>query len=432
MRIWGSNWVLPLMAILLSLGSCGRKTENPNILLILADDVGREMFRSYGGTSYHTPHMDELASESMRFEHVYAAPVCHPARITLMTGRYPFRFGNPAWGSYPEQAEGQTFAHECRKAGYATAVAGKWQLCMMKDEPDHPHRLGFDEYCLFGWHEGPRYHNPLIWQNGKIRQDVADRYGPDVYSDFLIDFMDRNRDRPFLAYYPMALIHDVSDDFEPPPPYGPDGRYENVKEMLAEMDRIVGKMLQALEDLGLASRTLVIFTTDNGTNHRSIIRHENGEFIRETVYSTIEGVEVAGGKTKITDWGIRVPTFIRWPGKIQEGSVCEELIDFSDFLPTFNEILGLPPPPYAIDGHSFAGILTGRDYDPRDWVYSERAGTDYMVRSKDWKLLPDGRLFDMTSDRHETRPIMTEEDTPASAAARAALDSVMTALRGTE
>jgi arylsulfatase A len=347
-----------------------------------------------------------------------------------MTGRYPFRFGDPAWGSFPVHAEGQTFAHELKKAGYATAVAGKWQLCMMKDEPDHPHRLGFDEYCLFGWHEGPRYHNPLIWQNGEIRKEVSDQYGPDVYSDFLIDFMRRNRDQPFLAYYPMALIHDVSDDFEPPPPFGPDGRYENVKEMSVEMDRIVGKMMKALEDLGLAEETLVIITTDNGTNHTSILGHNDGEFYEETVYSVIDGQEIPGGKTKITDWGIRVPTFIRWPGRLHEGSVCHELIDFSDFLPTFNELVGLPAPDYKIDGDSFAGILTGEEHDSRDWIYSEKAGLDYAVRSKDWKLLPDGQLFDMRSDIHETNPITPEQDTPASARARASLDSIMHELRG--
>ena len=143
---------LPLLAICLLAASCNEQAEKPNILLILADDVGREILSSYGGTSYKTPNIDKLASESMRFEHVYSAVVCHPTRITLMTGRYPFRFGEPAWGSFPEEAEKQTFAHEFKKAGYASAVAGKWQLCLMKDEPDHPHRLGFDEYCLFGWH----------------------------------------------------------------------------------------------------------------------------------------------------------------------------------------------------------------------------------------------------------------------------------------
>ncbi|MEE9460229.1 MAG: sulfatase/phosphatase domain-containing protein, partial [Bacteroidales bacterium] len=125
-----------------------------------------------------------------------------------------------------------------------------------------------------------------------------------------------------------------------------------------------------------------------------------------------------------------VPTFIRWPGRIQEGSVCHELIDFSDFLPTFNEILDQPLPDYEIDGQSFAGILTGQEYDTRDWVYSEKAGMMYMVRSEEWKLLPDGKLFDMRSDTHEENPILESADTPASAKARVTLDSIMTELRG--
>ncbi len=173
-----------MLALILLPGSCKQEPLKPNILLILADDIGREIPGCYGGTSYHTPEIDALAGRGMRFEHVYASPVCHPARITLLTGQYPFRLGNPEWGTFPVYAEQQTLAHELKKSGYVTAVAGKWQLCMLRDEPDHPHRLGFDEYCLFGWHEGPRYHQPLIWQNGKIRQDVKDLYGPDVYSDF--------------------------------------------------------------------------------------------------------------------------------------------------------------------------------------------------------------------------------------------------------
>jgi arylsulfatase A len=144
----------------------------------------------------------------------------------------------------------------------------------------------------------------------------------------------------------------------------------------------------------------------------------------------INGEKVAGGKTKITDWGIRVPTFVRWPGQIQGGSVCDELIDFSDFLPTFNDILDLPPPDYKIDGQSFAGILTGEEYHPREWVYSEHRGMKYMVRTRDWKLLPDGKLFDMRSDIHEKNPILEDADTPASARARSSLDSIMTELRG--
>ncbi len=118
------TWAIILMAIMLLAGSCGNRTEKPNILLILADDVGREMFSSYGGSSYHTPNIDELASNSMRLEHFYAAPVCHPARITLMTGRYPFRFGAPIWGSFPKQAENQTYAKCGFKAEAPLSPAG--------------------------------------------------------------------------------------------------------------------------------------------------------------------------------------------------------------------------------------------------------------------------------------------------------------------
>ena len=163
--------------------------DKPNILLIMADDVGTDVLGSYGGGSYKTPRLDQLTESGMRFTHCYSMPVCHPTRIALMTGRYPFRLKNPKWGSFPKDAEQQTFAHVMKKAGYATAVAGKWQICMMRDDLDHAQRLGFDESCLFGWHEGPRYHSPMIYQNGELRKGLKDRYGPDVYVEFLIDFI---------------------------------------------------------------------------------------------------------------------------------------------------------------------------------------------------------------------------------------------------
>lgn len=128
----------------------------PNIVLILADDVGIEPLRCYGGESFETPNIDRLAAEGMRFEHCYSMPVCHPSRIAIVTGQYPFRLGNPAWGTFPRCAEDGTIAHLQRQAGYATAVAGKWQLTLLGDDREHPHRLGFDDYCLFGWHEGAR------------------------------------------------------------------------------------------------------------------------------------------------------------------------------------------------------------------------------------------------------------------------------------
>ena len=177
--------------------------EQPNILLILADDVGQEVLGSYGGTSYATPHLDSLAAGGMRFDYAFSMARCHPSRTTIMSGRYPFR--DPAnWGFFPEDVE--TFANVLRGAGYATAVAGKWQLGLQVANPFNPWWRGFDKHALHAWHEGPRYHNPWIYLNFWIWKEVQkpDVYGPDVYTDFLIDFMERNQDRPFLAYYPMA------------------------------------------------------------------------------------------------------------------------------------------------------------------------------------------------------------------------------------
>jgi len=346
-----------------------------------------------------------------------------------MTGRYPFRFGDPKWGTFPYQTENQTIAHAFKNAGYKTAVAGKWQMTMLSAEPDHPYRLGFDEYCLFGWHEGPRYHQPLIWQNGEIRDDVSDKYGPDVYSDFLIDFMKRNAKDPFLAYYPMALIHDVSNDLEEHPPFGPEGRYENVSEMVSEMDRIVGKMMDAVRGLGLENRTLVIYTSDNGTNHKSIIGFEDEEFVKETVYSRMGGLEVAGGKRELNDRGVRVPLIASWPGKIKPGTSTGAMTDFSDFLPTLVEIAGLGPPDYYIDGRSFAKVLYGKETESRTWVFSQSGPEKHMIRNKRWKLLWDGKLFDMKSDPMENHPIPVGHSQKGTADARMELDSTHEALR---
>ncbi len=407
-----------------------RGAGKPNIILIMADDVGREVPGCFGGTTYETPNIDRLAKEGTRFDHVYAAPVCHPSRVTIVTGRYPFRVGNPRWGAFPNKVEQQTFAHELKKGGYATAVAGKWQLTKLCKEPDHPHRLGFDGYSLFGWHEGPRYWQPHIWQNEKRRKDVKERYGPEVYTEFLIDFMKAHADGPFLLYFPMALCHDISDDFKPFPPYGPGmDRYENFPEMVARMDRLVGNIVDAVDELGIAKKTLILYTTDNGTASRTYIKHEKGRLIRETNYSRFKGMKVRGGKGSFTDWGIRVPTIARWPGTVPAGETRDELIDFSDFLPTFNDLAGLPAPAYEIDGRSFAGLLTGGKHQPREWVFSQKGG-NHCIRTRNWKLMHNGRLYDLAADPYENKPIKPGKDTPASKTARQRLAGILKELRG--
>ena len=190
MRRVATDRLFTVLIVLLAVARAGADDDSarPNIVFILADDVGQEVLGCYGGLSYATPRIDRLAREGMRLEHAYSMPVCHPSRVCLLTGRYPFRLGSPSWGTFPRSEEKRTVARALRVAGYATAIAGKWQLTLLGEDPEHPHRLGFDEYSLFGWHEGPRYHRPLIRQNGKVRGDVAERYGPDVYCDFLPTF----------------------------------------------------------------------------------------------------------------------------------------------------------------------------------------------------------------------------------------------------
>ena len=397
--------------------------DRPNILFITADDVGCDAVGCYGGRSYRTPQLDELAAGGMRFRFCFSMPVCHPTRICLLTGRYPFRLDHPAWGSFPRQVEQQTLAHFMKRAGYATAVSGKWQLTMMRDEPDHPHRLGFDEYCLFGWHEGPRYYSPMIYQNGKLRQDVADEYGPDVYTEFLIDFMRRNRDHPFLAYYSMALCHDVTDDLEAPVPLGPHGRYDTYREMVQAMDQRVGRLVTALEDLNLRSRTLVLFTTDNGTPKRTIHTAIEGELIRKPVVSMFRGRQVAGGKGELTDAGTNVPLIANWPGTVQASQVADDLVDFSDFLPTFIELgKSTLPANSGVDGISFAGRLLGTPTEGRTWAFSEH-GRRRWVRTQRWKLYDNGQFFDVARDPDELKPIDSQD--PAAETAKKTLSAAL-------
>lgn len=143
----------------------------------------------------------------------------------------------------------------------------------------------------------------------------------------------------------------------------------------------------------------------------------------------VNGKQIPGGKTKLNDWGVRIPTIAVWPGKIKEGTVCDKLVDFSDFLPGILGMLDLPEPEYEISGKSFAGALTGKNYTPRDWVYAQKSPGKYMIRSRDWKLLGDGKIFDMKSDIHEESPILPDQDTPESERARTELDSIIKDLK---
>jgi len=401
-------------------------SRRPNIVFIMADDVGQPVLGCYGGTSYSTPNLDRLAATGTRFNHCYSSPVCAPSRVKLMTGRYGFR-NYVKWGHIPP--EEITFGHVLKGAGYATAIAGKWQMVLQKTDPDHITKMGFEQNCVFGWHEGPRYHGPLIYENGKLRQEPEDKYGPDIFCQFIIDFIKQNKDKPFLAYYSAALAHEISNDLKVPPPVGPNGRYQTYKELVEYMDKLIGRIVSTLDQLHLRESTLILFTGDNGTPPKFITRAVDGKYISEPLVSKMGDKTVIGGKGKLTDAGTKVPLIANWPGTTPAGTVSDDLIDFSDFMPTFAELTGgALPERLIIDGRSFAPQLKGKKGKPRKWAYCQWNGKAW-ARTQHWKLYRDGRLFDMQNDPLEQSPISSETDTAETSAVRKKLDDVLGRLK---
>ena len=376
--------------------------------------MGHEVLGCYGGTSYRTPNLDALAESGIRFTHCYSAPKCAPTRVKLMTGRYAFRTTRK-WGHIPPDEI--TFGHMLDSAGYQVALAGKWQMALLKEDPGHVAKMGFAENAVFGWHEGPRYHDPMIYQNGQVLTDTEGSYGPDLFCQFLIDFIHRNRDQPFFAYYPMALAHDVSNDLDTPPPPGPDGKYQSYGELVEYADVLVGRIVQTLEELGIREKTVILFTGDNGTPQRFIYDYQEGEFLRKPVVSMMGDSLIPGGKNLLTDAGTHVPLIVNWKGVTEPGSLCDDLIDFSDFMPTLAELTGATLPDVILDGTSFAPRIGGQPGTPRDWIYQEHEDNAW-IRNKQWKLYRDGRLFDVPADPLELRPILEEQDTERTAEIR--------------
>ena len=410
--------------------SLGAAPTQPNIVLIMADDVGCGPLGAYGGQRWKTPHIDALATGGMRFDYCFSMPVCHPTRICLMTGKYPFRL-NSDWGTFPQAEEPHTLAHVLRRAGYATAIAGKWQLALLKEDLQHPARLGFDAWSVFGWHEGARYHDPMIYENGHVRAGTKGRYGPELYEGFLEDFMEKSSAarKPFFAYYSMALAHDVTNDLPTQVPYVPGkDRWMDYGDMIESMDTMVGRLVARLDQLGLRENTIILFTGDNGTARRSKLRHiQERQYEYEDVYSIRHGHRVPGGKGTLLNTGTNVPLVANWPGHITAGSVTDRLVDFSDWLPTLADIGGATID-HEIDGMSFAPTLFGRHrHVARDFAFSESRDGTAWVRTQRYKLYSSGEFYDVQHDAMEERPL--GHVSGAAAQARNALQTALAALK---
>ncbi len=394
--------------------------RRPNIVLIMADDMGFECVGANGGETYATPNLDRMAREGARFEHSYAQPLCTPSRVKIMTGRCNVRNYTKFGELKPDEI---TFGQLLKQAGYATCIAGKWQLGKGAEAPRH---FGFDEHCLWQLTRMTRrYVNPVLEINGEMTSFPEGTYGPDIVNDYVCDFMRKHREQPFFVYYPMILPH---FPFEPTPDsadYDPSykepervrgaGDMKHFVDMVEYVDKMVGRVNATLEELGLADDTLVLFTCDNGS--------AGGR-------SRWRGQWVGGGKSHMTDAGTRVPLLASGRG-VKPGVECEDLVDFSDFLPTVCAAAGVAvPADRPIDGRSFLPQLGGARGDPRDWIYmwysrsGEREKAREFARNQRFKLYRSGELYDVPADRGERTPLGPDAG-PEAEAARAALQAVL-------
>jgi arylsulfatase A len=406
--------------------------RRPNVVFILADDLGYADLGCYGQKKIRTPNIDKLAAEGMRFTQCYSGnPVCAPSRCTLMTGYHTGHAqvrnnkqvgGDEAWtlgattgGQWP-LAEGTfTVGHLFQRAGYATGAFGKWGLGRVGTTGD-PQKQGFDHF--FGpicQRQAHTYYPNHLWRDGEVfwieeNKDGAEKiYSHDLISEEALKFIRSHRDRPFFLYVPSTIPHvalQVPEDslaeykgLWPDPAY--DGKKGYVPHahpracyaaMITRLDREVGRIIGLLKELGLEDDTLVIFSSDNGPTYAG---GADAGFFESA--GPLHGL-----KGSVWEGGIRVPFIARWPGRIEPGSESDHVAAFWDFLPTVAELLG-EPAPQGIDGVSMLPTLLGRSGQKKhEHLYWELNGQQ-AVRRGDWKALrlkPNQKiqLFDLKAD----------------------------------
>ena len=383
--------------------------DRPNIVLIMADDMGYEALSSNGSLDYQTPYLDGLAAQGFRFEHCYSQPICTPTRVKLMTG-LSNRRNYVRFGKLPRDQ--RTFGHFFQDAGYKTCIAGKWQLGSERDAPQY---FGFEQALLWQHTRGravdgfdSRFPNPRLERNGVKLDFNMGEFSSDLFSDFINEFMEQNKDDSFLVYYPMALTH---CPFSPTPDsktwdptsrgsrdYKGDPQY--FKDMVAYVDKTIAKIDAQLETLGIRENTLLIFIGDNGTDT---------PIVTNTSFGT-----VVGAKGQMIDGGNHVPCVVSWPGVIKAGKVTPDIIDVSDMLTTMCEAAGIDlPRNIPFDGVSFLPQLKGEKGTPRDSIYmwyARNGGQNAKIfaRNQTYKLYSTGEFFHIPSDRLEKTKLANE------------------------
>lgn len=391
--------------------------RRPNLIWIMADDMGWGDAGCYGQKLIQTPTIDRLAAQGMRFTSAYAgAPVCAPSRSCLMTGlhgghtRVRWNHSVKTGQRVPLLPEDLTVAQVLRAAGYATGITGKWGL----GEPGTtgvPNRQGFsDWYGFLNQDHAVDYYTDHLWRNEKKEplpeneNGAKGAYTTDLFTREALRFVRVNRWSPFFLYLsytaPHADLQVPSQGVYQDKPWSEADK--NYAAMITHMDRGIGQVLELLNRLRLAAGTLVIFTSDNGAGHKAGLPlfHSAGEF--------------RGAKGDVYEGGLRVPFIARWPGRIEAGSVSAYPCAFWDLLPTAAELAGAPPP-QGLDGVSLLPVLTGKGSPAaRSYFYweSHQKGFHQAVREGDWKAVRHGEkgpleLYDLAADPNETRDVAT-------------------------
>ncbi len=366
-----------LLALFFSICGCKKDSKEklvnpvkPNIILILVDDLGKEWVSCYGADSILTPNVDKLAKTGVLFTNFYVMPQCTPTRLTLLTGQYPYQHGwvnhwdVPRWGggAHYDESLNPSLGIEMKKAGYKTCIAGKWQIDDFRVEPDALIKSGFDEFCMWTGGEGgnppsnERYQNPYIFTK-EGSNTYSGAFGPDIFKDFIVDFIGENKAKPFFIYYPMVLTHtplvNTPDEVAETKP----GKH---KAMVRYTDKITGEIVAAIEEAGVRDNTVILWTTDNGT--------------ARGITGSLKGTPVMGGKAQTTENGINVPLIVSWPDQLNPG-MSNALVDIADMYPTFLDLAGANIDSLGqvnkIQGKSFKKVLTeNSEKSEREWILS--------------------------------------------------------------
>ena len=430
-----------------------KKELKPNIIYILADDLGYGDLSCYGQQNFQTPHLDNLARQGMKFtQHYSGSTVCAPSRSCLMTGLHTGH--TPIRGNKEQEIEGQmslpasslTLAELLKNAGYKTGAFGKWGLGFIGHEGD-PNKQGFDEFYGYNCQRmAHRYYPPYLWQNEtKVFLNGNDwtntvTYAPDKIQEATLRFIEENKDTTFFAYVPLVLPHAelispndsllqyfqgkfAEKPYLPTEPYtsdyGPDiipqqycsqdSPYAVFASMVTRLDAYVGQIITKLEELGIKKNTIIMFASDNGP-------HEEGG-ANPDFFNSAGGLR--GVKRDLYEGGIRTPMIVVWPDKVKAGSTSNHISAFWDIMPTCAEIAGVQLKSET-DGISFLPELLGQTAQKKHeylyWEFSERGGRQ-AIRMGDWKAIvydlqnnpkPKIQLYNLAEDEWENNDISSE------------------------